>query len=147
MLLFSNPIHPSNPINSIHHNQWVVLGEIDAMGFWHIMLGFWEHSSTLRLYIKSCIYIYIYKYMFYFFFDLCKLFALIGILFHCGPHSISFLFPNSSYPNKPKNPPHDLLLFRLPLCLLALWASSYSFLACDFFTYICYAASCTTTRA
>lgn len=48
----SNPIHPS--IHSIHHNQRFQKEkrgggggrggreEIDAMGFWHIMLGFWE---------------------------------------------------------------------------------------------------------
>lgn len=55
----SHPIHPSIQSNLIHHNQATRKGKveggdarwvwaIDAMGIWHIMLGFWEHSSTTQ---------------------------------------------------------------------------------------------------
>lgn len=51
MTPLSHHIHPSN---LIHHYQSNKGGEgdarwvwaIDAMGIWHIMLGFWEHSAN-----------------------------------------------------------------------------------------------------
>lgn len=109
MYLFRNHIHPSIAIKREEN------GEIDAMRFWHIMLGFWDCGPPNRLYIKSstpsiCMLMLRSFYLSLSLIESTRTTQKLLIDLLIWPiFSIFFIvvkaLPNSSYLKKTKNPP------------------------------------------